>query len=79
MQVFSRVCVLAYLGVGMLNHMPDENGGKRIGGGRKGRHLSPRLVQKVVEGKSFHGLSRKGQMMTLKSRKENTRYETRRL
>ena len=39
--------------VGMLNPMRDKNEGRIYQRGEKGRHLSPRLVQKIAEGKTY--------------------------
>ena len=44
--------------VGMLNPMRDKNVKmKARTGGKKGRHLSPRLVQKIAEGKTSYELT----------------------
>ena len=55
----------------MLNPMRDKL--KARTGGEKGRHLWPRLVQKIAEGKTSYELSWKAKVMKKKGRKNHTR------
>ena len=54
----------------MLNPMRDKNW-RHVPGGDKGRHLWPRLVQKVAEGKTSFELSWKVKVMGFKKKKKS--------
>ena len=53
----------------MLNPVRDKNEGKCLGGEGQGRHLRPRLVQKIGEGKTSYGLRTIANVMPKKKEK----------